>query len=272
MSPMKILLSLLLIFVLSTITTTTCNGQKGIEAGAWLGVGNYFGDLNNRVDLTRPGLALGVIVKRNFNERLSLRGGLNYARLSANDADSPNNFERNRNLSFRTDIFDLTGAMEFNFFPHVHGSLDHSNTPYMLGGISIVGFVPTAVLDGERHRLRPLGTEGQNQTRTYGAITGGFVLGGGWKFDVGETTTVAIELTYHRLFTDYLDDVSTVYPSQGSLTSELARQFSDRSLDPDQNFTGKQRGDSTTNDSYTFFGVSLVKYWGKLECPRISSW
>ena len=44
----------------------------------------------------KPGPAAGIFVKRNFNNRLSLRGGLSFARVAASDANSTNNFEKNR--------------------------------------------------------------------------------------------------------------------------------------------------------------------------------
>lgn len=237
-----------------------------------MGVSNYFGDLNTRLDISRPGLSLGVIAKRNFNNRVSLRGGIHYSRVSGDDADSPNNFERNRNLSFRSSIVQGSIVSEFNFFPHVHGSADYGNTPYMLAGIGVLGYSPTAELDGDRYRLRPLGTEGQAQSRPYNLVSGAWIVGGGWKMDVGATTTLSIELQYHSLWTDYLDDVSSVFPNPVLLESDIARAFSNRSLDPDSTFTGKQRGDSKNQDVYTTISVTLVKYWGRLECPTVSQW
>lgn len=193
-------------------------------------------------------------------------------RVSGDDADSPNNFQRNRNLSFRSTLIGGNAMLEFNFFPHIHGSSEYGNTPYMVAGIDVLSYTPTAELNGERYRLRELGTEGQANTTPYGLVSGAWAIGGGWKMDISNDVTIAIELTYHAMWTDYLDDVSTVYPSTGSLSSEIARQLSDRSLDPDLSSPGRQRGDSTDNDSFTVLSISLVRYWGKLECPQISSW
>lgn len=250
--------------------SSSLHAQKGWEAGAWAGVSNYFGDLNTSTDLTRPGLAFGIIGKRNFNERVSLRGALSYGRVSGDDAESSNNFERNRNLSFRSNLFEVSSVFEFNFFPLIHGSTDNYYTPYIFGGFNITRFNPTAELNGTRHSLSDLGTEGQLETGTYSLLTGGLLFGAGWKWDIGNDVSMNIELGYRRLFTDYLDDVSTVYPNPGSLPSDVARQLSDRTLIDGQGAPGRQRGDSKGNDSYTFFGVSLLKYWGKLECPKIS--
>lgn len=253
--------------------TTNLYGQKGWEAGMWAGVSNYFGDLNTRYDLTRPGLALGVIGKRNFNERVSLRGSLNYGHISGDDAGSSNNWERNRNLSFSNNLFDFSGAVEFNFFPYIHGSTDAYFTPYVVAGFNVTRHSPNAELNGERFGLRDLGTEGQLESGgTYGLITGGLLFGAGWKWDVSQTWSLNVELCYKRQATDYLDDVSTVYPSNGSLPSATAQALSDRSLVDGFGAPGRQRGDSKSGDAYTFLGISLLRYWGKLECPKISHW
>lgn len=263
-----------LAFVVFTLLITISSGwsQKGWEAGGWVGLSQYFGDLNNQIAINEPGFAFGVLGKRNFNDRLSLRGSLSFARIAADDVNSNNNFERNRNLSFRSRLFEVGSAVEFNFFPFIHGHREFGYTPYMVAGFSVFSFAPKADLNGQEFDLRELGTEGQLQTGTYGIASGALMLGLGWKMSMSEEWSVNIELGYRRTFTDYLDDVSTVYPSLEFLPTEEARALSDRSLVEGIGVPGRQRGDSTGNDSYIFVGVSVLKYWGFLECPKISRW
>lgn len=57
------------------------------------------------------------------------------------------------------------------------------------------------------------------------------------------------------LFTDYLDDVSTVYPDKTLLLAkrgQTAVELSDRSLIDGLGAKDRQRGDSKGNDSYSF--------------------
>ena len=98
--------------------------QRGPEVGAWIGVSNYFGDVNPLFRLSEPGLAGGFIGRYNFNTRLSLRLGGSYALIRGDDANSSNVFNKQRNIRFRTHIFELTPAIELNFFKVVHGSRD----------------------------------------------------------------------------------------------------------------------------------------------------
>jgi hypothetical protein len=251
---------------------TNSQAQKGWEVGAWLGISNYFGDLNTDFDLSDPGLAGGLNGRYNFNSRISLKFSLNYGSIRGSDADSPNTFERERNLSFKSRIFDMSPQLEFNFFPYVHGSKEYYYTPYIFGGFSIFHFNPRAELNGEWYSLRDFGTEGQVSGDEYRRFNGAFLFGGGFKFDVSHEWSINIELGIRRVFTDYIDDVSQTYPDLLALAQSrgpIAAELSDRSGILGLGEPGRQRGNSKDNDSYHFFGISIMKYFGRLECPKI---
>lgn len=250
------------------------NAQKGWEIGPWVGVSNYFGDLNTSFDFTEVGPAAGFLARYNWNNRIDSKMSLNYTLVYGDDEDSPNSFEKRRNLRFRSDIIDLTGQMEFNFLPYIHGSQDYYFTPYLLGGFNILYHRPTTEFEGTRYALRPLGTEGQAEGEEYNAITGGLVLGGGFKWDLDQDWSINIEFALKRLFTDYLDDVSGTYPNATSLRArrgDIAAELSDRSVGEKIGELGRQRGNSRDNDTYTTLGVGLVYYFGRLECPDIGN-
>lgn len=263
-------ISIFLIF----LGALSANAQKGWELGPMLGVSNYFGDLNTNFDFTELGPAAGVIARYNFNDRINSKMGLNYTYLYGDDADSPNSFEQRRNLSFRTNIVDFTAQMEFNFFPYIHGSKEYFFTPYLMGGFNLLYFNPTASLDGTRHNLRPLGTEGQPAGEEYSVIGAGLVFGGGFKWDLTENWSMNIEWGARSLFTDYIDDVSGVYPNPTSLATrrgEIAAALSDRSEGERIGEPGRQRGNSRDNDLYSIFSVGVVYYFGTLPCPDLGS-
>jgi Domain of unknown function (DUF6089) len=249
------------------------NAQKGYELGGWLGTSYYFGDLNTTLCIVKPGIAVGVLARKNFNNRVSIRTSLNFGQVGADDADSDNNFERNRNLSFRSNIFDWSNMIEFNFFNYEHGHPTYNKTPYFFGGFNVFHYSPTAELNGTRYKLRPLGTEGQVVGQEYGSVNAGLLLGGGFKFDINRTISVNIDVSTRFLFTDYLDDVSTVYPNKTELLANrgaTAVALSDRSLIEGLGDESRQRGDTKGKDKYTFFGVSIMRYFGGIECPEIS--
>ena len=98
------------------------------------------------------------------------------------------------------------------------------------------------------------------------------MVGAGYKWDITYDLSLNIEYSYRILFTDYLDDVSGTYPSQSELSATrgvIAASLSDRSVIY-LGQEGNQRGNSKDNDSYTFLGISIMKYFGRIECPKIS--
>lgn len=271
---MKIFALRLCVFsVLYFVCGLYVTAQKGYELGGWLGTSYYYGDLNTTLKIVDPGLAGGLTARYNFNHRVSARGSLSVGSVGASDADSDNHFEQNRNLQFRSIFGDLTGLLEFNFFHYEHGHPTYNKTPYFFGGINLSYYDPTAELNNVKYKLRKLGTEGQPLGQEYGTITGGLVLGGGFKFDINRKVSVNIEIGTRFLFTDYLDDVSTVFPDKGTLKDtrgEVAVQLSDRSLIDGLGAEGRQRGDSKGNDRVVMAGIGIVRYFGGITCPEIS--
>ena len=270
----KLLLGLVLFSVTQLVTA-----QRGWEAGGWLGASHYFGDLNTNYRLTDPGFAGGAIARYNFNNRIAAKMSVNYGKIGADDADSRNAFERARNLSFESTVIDGAFQLEFNFLPYTHGSKDEYFTPYLFAGFSAFYFNPMAELDGTLYELRPLGTEGQFKGEEYYTVNGAFVYGIGFKVDLSYEWSINFELSGRQAFTDYVDDVSTVYTDVDDLQRArglIAAQLSDRSIEipgVDNSQIGRegtQRGNSNNKDSFMFLQVGLIYYFGDLRCPEYS--
>lgn len=249
--------------------------QKGVELGGWLGATYYFGDLNTEYDLSAPGPAGGLIYRYNFNKRLAVKFSGNVGLINADDARSDNFYEQNRNLHFRSLLLDGSLQFEFNFLPYVHGSGDNSVTPYLFGGVSGVKYNPQAKYEDQWVNLQPLGTEGQPQGEEYSKVSYGLNYGFGLKFDLNLNWSINIEISSRYIYTDYLDDVSTTYPNMSVLASQrdqMAVALSDPSVTlPKIGDPGRQRGNSKDNDSYTFIGIGLLRYFGRIDCPDILS-
>lgn len=271
----RIVKNCFLLFI--TLFLQQAKAQRGWELGAWAGASHYFGDLNTSFDLTHPGIAGGLIGRFNFNDRLCLKMGFNYGWLEADDANSQNVFEKQRNLNFRSALADGVMQFEFNFLPFIHGSRTQNFTPYIFGGINVFYFNPHAIYEGKSIALRGLGTEGQFKGEEYYSLQGGLAYGVGLKWSLSEVWSLNLELSARQLFTDYLDDVSTTYPNKRDLFNErgaLAVALSDRSLPNAEGLqlgqTGRQRGDKRNTDMYTFLGIGVLYYFGDLKCPPIS--
>lgn len=263
--------------------------MKGWEVGPWGGVAYYFGDLNTNYRLNRPNAAGGFLGRYNVNDRIAFSLSGNYGKVEAYDSDSQNPFERNRNLSFQSDIWEGSLLFEFNFLPYTHGSRDHFFTPYLFGGLTLFSFNPQAVYDGpdipndnvstgELVDLRPLGTEGQFKGEEYYTTTAAVTYGFGFRFDLSYEWSVNIHIGARDTYTDYLDDVSTVYTDPSDLLrtreqGQLAAYMSNRSLNLSSDDTplgrvGQQRGDDNNDDFYLFAGIGVMYYFGDVRCPN----
>jgi len=266
--PMNKQVSIIIILFLLSLHASA---QKGIELGGWLGVANYFGDLKTSLNFGQSRPAGGLNFRYNFDERISFKSSVNYARIHADDANSDNSYEFNRQLSFYSDIFEWSNQLEFNFFPYIHGSNDENWTPYLFGGISTLTFTPKRDLNGQTYNLRLYGTEGQPIGEEYGKWTIAGLIGFGIKWDINYDWSINVEAGLRVSSSDYIDDVSNVYPDFTQLRQDRGQTAAILS-DPTQNIQNqfRQRGNNKNNDSYVLFGVSVMRYFGRLYCPKIS--
>lgn len=249
--------------ILVLLSTGVLSAQKGLEVGAHVGVSHYFGDLNPNPNVTDPNIALGFKIRRNFNERICVKGGVDFARISGTDADSNNSFERARNLSFKSQIWDFNTSLEFNFFPYLHGSAEYNYTPYIFTGFSVMSYNPKADYDGQTYVLRDLATEG----KTYGRVAGTWLYGMGFKWDYNRDWSFNVELSGRSAATDYLDDVSTLYQSG---LSGVAAELANPSTIDGHGAANSQRGNSEGNDKVFFLTVGILRYFGEIPCPKIT--
>jgi len=246
--------------------------QKGLELGVWIGSSHYFGELKTEFSLNESSLAGGLVARYNLNERLCAKASLNYGHLKGDDSDSNNTFERERNLNFSSTIIDLSGQFEFNFLPYIHGNEDHYFTPYLFTGFSGFNYNPKTSKDGSTYTLRDFGTEGQPIGEEYSRYSMAVNFGIGVKWDINIDWSINVETGMRVTRTDYIDDVSTVYPDLDLLAvtrGQTAVELSNRAMVPGVGVPGRQRGNSANNDNYLFFGVSIMRYFGQLACPKI---
>jgi hypothetical protein len=245
----------LIIFIFSVLIFTSNNAfSQGIdpysEIGVMLGTSYYIGDLNDQhLRMARP--ASAIQYKTNLNRRFAIRGGISAGELRGSDKlNNVDTAKFNRNLHFKSSIYELSGIIEFNFFPYETGNLRYPFTPYIFTGLSMFSFNPQARKfdtdtpfdnDGNQTNnewvdLQPLGTEGQYSSQypekdPYQLIQFAIPVGIGLKASLGNRFSMAIEYGLRKTFTDYIDDVGGTYASPQYLfmENENAANLSDRS-------------------------------------------
>lgn len=254
------------------------------EFGVTAGVAHYFGDLNTRGAVNRPKPAFGIFYKKQFNNYLGLRISAHYAQVGYSDIYSKSDFQKRRNLSFNSDIFEVALQGDFNFFKFVPGDPYYSFTPFVTIGIGAFSYNPYAYYQGKKVYLKPLGTEGQNIGYTgqatsivrkpYGSMAACFPIGAGIKYNVSENINVSFQIAHRLTMTDYLDDVSTTYvgadkfpPLNGQ--PSLAGALQDRSYETGTliGVEGRQRGLSKQKDQYIIAEVGVSFSISTYKCP-----
>lgn len=242
--------------------------NKTSELGLFLGGSYYMGDLNPSQPflLTKP--AGGVIFRYIINQRYALKIGGLYGNVAGDDVNANNRWQKERNLRFRSPILEASGQIEFNFFPYETGDEKKRFTPYVFIGLGMFHFSPKAKFRDDWYNLQQLGTEGQGslayQTKKYSLAQLSIPFGMGIKYSLNKRWALGAEWGMRKTYTDYIDDVSTVYADpyillaeQGPAAAYLSDQSHGNELQELAN-TGRQRGNSKTKDWYSFFGATLT--------------
>jgi Domain of unknown function (DUF6089) len=284
----RIILSLLVASVFSIGAKAQMNWETVHtgEFGFTLGGAHYFGDLNTRASFNRPKPAVGVFFRKQFGNYVSARLTGHFAQLGYSDIYSKNEYQRLRNLSFNTNIYEVALQGDFNFFKFIPEDPAHSFTPYVTLGVGVMNFDPYAYLNGEKVFLRQLGTEGQTKGylgRTPYSTTAIVIpFGVGLKYNLTERVNISFEITHRFTNTDYLDDVSTTYaglntfdygPSDinGNPTLSQAQLLQDRGYEisgKQNTFTqGQQRGFSKQKDQYIIGEIGISFNLSSYRCP-----
>jgi hypothetical protein len=266
-----LVLTIILTFLLSQAMHAQKSGQTDFELGLSGGVSWYNGDINPYAHFSNNYWheSVGVSLRRNLNQRFVLRAQINFGHISADDIQSSSQFQSNRNLNFSSPLYEAASTLEFNFLPFDALINKHRFSPYSFIGIAGFYFNPSTIIEGSVYELQPLETEGESYLQYGISIPFGF----GFKLALNDRIIVSTDWGLRKTFTDYLDDVSAVYPNQSDI-SGLSQDISDRSLvqsGPDGTNWGTQRGNSVTKDYYTFAMVTLAVRLGpkKGSCKHL---
>ncbi|MCK9611397.1 MAG: DUF6089 family protein [Bacteroidales bacterium] len=233
------------------------------ELGVFIGTSYYLGDLNPSKHFLQSKLAYGIVYRYNITPRWALKVNAFLGKLEGDDAVSKAN--EDRNLRFRSHIFDFSTQIEFNFLPYITGDKQRLISPYIFVGASLFNFNPKAELDEKLYSLQALGTEGQGTTipdtkKPYALTAFAIPFGIGVKVSPHRILSIGLEWGIRKTFSDYIDDVSTIYVDSTILAAEntlAAAQLADRSLTNRGQHAGMERGNPKTKDWYVFTGLTV---------------
>ena len=237
---------------------------QNFHFSARAGIASYQGDLKAKAMSLSQSKPMGSIGARyDLSTHLTLRTYLTLASLAGDDKKGTASM-RDRNLNFKTSLFDWEGGIQYNFF-----DLNYKWwTPYAFAGIGLFHFNPfTRDPNGEKTFLRPLSTEGQgvvDGVKPYSLTQFSIPLGFGAERMLNEDMRVGLEVGYRKIFTDYLDDVSGTYITESVLLAARGPKAVELAYRGDEVHTnpyptnGTARGNPKLDDGYFYIGVTFT--------------
>ncbi|HEY6504587.1 MAG TPA: DUF6089 family protein [Chitinophagaceae bacterium] len=273
------------VFVVLLLATLIAPAQR-VHIGVFGGLAAYNGDLTENIFPKKvTNGAVGITVNYELKDQVILRGGLTYAIVGGADRFSDKPDLVVRNLSFETSLFEFSLLGEYYFF----NLYDQRVSPYVFAGLAVYHFDPYAYNNGNKIYLKPLSTEGQGlagypDRKSYGLTQLAIPFGGGVKYAISNNLRVGIEVGIRKLFTDYLDDVSTAYIDPNDLLAAKGQLAVDMSYrgdelpngNPGYPAKGDIRGGAKKKDMYYFTGIHLTYRLGeggankrKYGCPSV---
>lgn len=245
-----------------------------------IGSSNFLGDLGGGnkegvnfgpkdLDWNQTRMAIGFGGRYKLSRFINFAGKFSYLAVRGNDAATQDIYRMNRNLNFRSNIYELTGRLEIGYQSTRRGGnrygvrknygkgKNFTHNVFAFAGLGGFYFNPKGKdANGNVYALRPLHTEGQGLPggpKQYSKFSVSIPMGFYYKLTVNKIWSFGLEFCHRKTFTDYLDDVSTVYYDPAQLTAnygQLSATMADPSLGlipgatkPASDGTPAQRGD-----------------------------
>lgn len=289
------------------------DGKLKVEAGINIGPSFFLGDLGGNkgtgtrfvkdVNLSLTKVTIGAFITVHPNEWLGIRTAVQYGKLEGKDAiidtkGRPELYRKQRNLDFRTNLFEAYVAAEVYPLSLIFGEESGYQPrllPYGVIGVGMYHYNPQGSLtdvNGNKswYYLKPLHLEGQGfdeypDRKEYDLTQINIPMGVGVKYLVSEKVNISFEILLRKSFNDYVDDVSTTYIDPALFDKYLspqdaliARQISDKvnpivNTNLTRNTPGVQRGNPNQNDSWftTFIklGINLGASSDRSQIKRL---
>lgn len=241
------------------------------DFGGGVGVSNYLGDIGGK-DKTRRDFVYDMKVQKTrntetffarykFRPAISFKTSLTHVTIEGDDKLSTNPARNQRNLSFKNNMFELTETVEYYFYkssnvsgrPGLRGSRKKVDfRSYLFVGAGLLYSNPKAELNGSMVALQPLQTEGVKYSRFVPIVP----VGLGLSYTINRNHRIGMEFGWRWTFSDYLDDISTVYVDPATLGSDNARTLANRNPEL---WSGSTKPSSAANYGYEEFNQKTGK-------------
>lgn len=258
-----------------------------------VGTSNFLGDLGGGkgagkdysprdLNFNQSRTAFGVGGRYKLQRAINLAVKFNYLNVRGNDASSKDSIRFNRNLNFKSNIYELSARLEFGYQSSRRGGSKYgirrnygrmknmTHNLYAFIGVGGFYFNPKGQrATGEWVALKPLHTEGQGLPggpKQYSNFSISIPVGAYYKLTINKKWSVGVEFCYRKTFSDYIDDVGGSYydpNALGAAYGPLAVEMADPNLGlipgatmPAGDGTPAQRGD-LQKDAFMSLELSL---------------
>jgi hypothetical protein len=257
-----------------------------------MGTANFLGDLGGRdragtdyspadLNFSQSRTAFAVGGRYKLERAINVAGKLSYLNVKGDDSKTNDIYRNNRNLNFKSNIFELSGRIEAGYQSSRRGGNRYgmmqnygrmkniSHNIFAFAGVGVFYFNPKGRrANGDWVKLYPLHTEGQGLPggpKQYKRVSVSFPVGAYYKLTLDKKWSFGIELCFRKSFTDYIDDVGSSYYNPQALRAaygDLAVEMADPSrgliygaTSPAADGTPAQRGD---NEKDSFMSLELT--------------
>ena len=207
----------------------------------------------------------GVNINYTIFSNLSASMTIASFKLSNSDANSNNNEQQARGMSFVTSMLGVSTSVNYDFVDNRLYTKARKIRPSIGFGLDVNSFSPSGLYNGVEYKLQPLGTGGQlidSTKKAYSTLALGYFFNFKIKYQINRFNSVGLHMSIHKSLSDYLDDVGPdLYPSADKILNskvdnkDAALYFSNPG-NPTRIILGQYRNSpNNAKDGYVNFGI-----------------
>lgn len=207
------------------------------EVGLFVGGSNAIADVGSGKYINPNDIAIGGIYKWNRSPRHSYRVSAIYSSITGDDSKSSDPRRKQRNLTFKNEVKEITAGMEFTFWEfdlHDQHNYAIKTTPYLFSGLSYFNY--NALVLNPNNKIE--------EYNSHNSLAIPMVVG--IKSAITKQFVLAVEIGARYTFTDDLDGSNPVRDKE--------------------EFESLKFGNTNSNDWYVFTGITLTYTFGKNPC------
>ena len=238
--------------------------KSRLEFGIYSGLAIFNGTISQSSLISNDkNLFNGFNINYTIFSNLSASMTIASFKLSNSDANSNNNEQQARGMSFSTSMLGVSTSFNYDFVDNRLYTKARKIRPSIGVGIDVNSFSPSGIYNGVEYKLQPLGTGGQlidSTKKAYSNIALGYFFNFKIKYQINRFNSIGLHMSIHKSLSDYLDDVGPdLYPSTDKIVNskienkDAAIYFSNPTS---RNFVGQYRNSpNNAKDGYINFGI-----------------